>query len=181
MNYSFLKNFFTAYGLSAVIIAVICSACTMLLSKLLKNKLAVQIKTQLPFLLAIIIQFAYDMIFVIHAFELSESAFAAGILSGSLSVIFNSFILRIKDGEFIGLSATALLIEGIIDGIVPESCIAATAMAVESIIAKQSEEIEKEQLVNEIVSVLKVNMEGEFNEVELRKTARLIVEAVDSL
>ena len=54
-------------------------------------------------------------------------------------------------------------------------------MAVESIIAKQSEEIEKEQLVNEIVNVLKVNTEGEFNEIELRKTAKLIVEAVDSL
>ena len=124
-------------------------------------------KTQLPFALAVIAHFIYDMIFVSRAFVFTEQAFAAGILGGSLSIIINSLISKIKRGEFIGLSTTAILIEGLLDGIVPETCLAATAVAVESIITDEANQKEKEQLISEISQIVKLNSGKDLTDAEI--------------
>lgn len=181
MNYEFIEKFFSSYGLSTIVIAAICFGISLALSKLVASKFPILIKSQMPFLLSLIIQFAYDMIFVSKAFVFTEEAFAAGILSGSLAVIAIASINKIKRGEYIGLSATAILIEGLLDGIVPETCLAATAIALESIVTEAKEEQEKDDLINDIVDVLKLNSETTLSDNELKGIAEMILQTVYSI
>ena len=181
MNYTFIKDFFASYGLVSLIVAAVCSIISQILNKVLKGKYSTQLKTQLPFALAVIAHFVYDMIFASKAFVFTEKAFAAGILSGSLSIIINSLVSKIKRGEFIGLSTTALLIEGLLDGIVPETCLAATAVAVESIITDEANQKEKEQVIKEISEIVKINSGKQLTDAELIKTAEMILQAVSTL
>ncbi len=181
MDLAFIKDFFSSYGLPTVIIGIICAGCCYLLNLAFKGKYTVFIKTQLPFLLGIVFQLAFDMIFISKAFLFSEEAFAGGLLSGSVAVIVNSLINKLKQGDMIALSATALLIEGLLDGIVPKSCITATALAVENIINDTETEREKEEIIREITKIVKSYSEDGFTEEELQKTAELILQAVSVL
>lgn len=178
MDLAFIKDFFTSYGLPTVVIGIISSACCLGITAIFKDKCAVFIKTQLPFLIAIILQVAYDMIFLSRAFVFNEQAIASGVLSGSLAVIINSLVNKLKRGEMVVLSATALLIEGLLEGIVPKSCISATAVAVENIINDKTADKEKEELIKEITKIVKSYSEDGFTDYEIEKTAELIVQAV---
>ena len=181
MNYAFIGKFFSSYGISTILIALACVGISFALDKLFAGKIKVLFKSQIPFACALIIQFAYDMIFVSKAFVFTEKAFAAGILSGSLAVIAIASISKIKRGEYIGLSATAILIEGLLDGIVPETCIAATAIALEQIIIDSQEENEQEELIKEIINLIKLNSDTKLSDSELGKIAEMILQSVNSI
>lgn len=181
MNYTFIHDFFTCYGMPTILIAAVTSAFCLIMNKIFKEKYPRLFKTQIPFLFCLVVHFIYDMIFISNAFIFTEQAFTAGILSGSLSIIMNSLIIKIKRSEFIGLSTTALLIEGLLDGVVPETCLAATAVAVENIISDTERDKEIEELANEIAEILKLNTDKQMNEAELKNTAKMIIQAVNSL
>ncbi len=181
MDLAFIKDFFSSYGLPTVIIGIICSAVCFCLNLLFKNKYPIFIKTQLPFLLGIALQFAYEMIFLSNQFSLSERTVAAGMLSGSVAVIINSLINKLKQGDMVATSATSLLIEGLLTGIVPKSCVSVTATAVENIINDTETARETEQLIVEITQIVKTYSEDGFTDDELQKTAELILQAVSIL
>ncbi len=181
MDLAFIKNFFSCYGLPTVIISVITSVCCYGLVAIFKDKYVVFIKTQLPFLLSIIFHTVYDMIFISKAFVFNEEVIASGILSGSVAIIINSLINKLKRGDMVALSATALLIEGLLEGIVPKSCISMTAVAVENIINDQTADRKKEELIEEITKIVKSYSEDGFTDYEIEKTAELIVQAVSAI
>ncbi len=181
MSYAFIQDFLSSYGLSSVVTGSAISILCFLLNKLFKEKFSLLFKLQIPFILSITAHFVYDMVFVSHAFIFTEKAFAAGILGGSFAIIINSFVSKIKRGEFIGLSATTLLIEGFLDGLVSESCLASTAIAVESIILEHSKESEKEEIIREIIDIIKLNSDKDILESDIEQTAIMILHTVSSL
>ena len=85
MNYFLLKNFLSSYSLPTLLIALCVAFGCYLLEKLIKKQISGMIKAQLPFIIAILVYFAYDMIFVSKAFVFKDDALYAGILSGSLA------------------------------------------------------------------------------------------------
>ena len=176
MNYVYLKEFFANYTLPTCIIAIAVAILTLLYDKFLSDKLPMLVRSYAPFVLSIVFYIAYDMIFVIKAFSFNESAFYAGLLSGSLSAVIVSSIMRIRRGKPLSLSTTALLIESIITGYVREENLTAVAKGIEEILAENLLQPDQDRLIN----FIKENSESEFSDEELNGLTQLIINAVKS-
>ena len=173
MNYNYLTEFFASYSLPTIIIAIIVAVVSLLVNGFLKDKLNAIIRTYLPFAFAIILYFAFDMIFVFKAFIFKEQTLYAGILAGSLSMVITSIINRIRKGKPLTVSQTILIIEGILNGYIPEQNLSSTAKALES-------EIEKSQTpcVDTLAQIIKNNSSTQLDNDEYLLIARLILTAV---
>ena len=149
MDYLLLQDFLVTYSLPTLIVAVIVSAVSLTLNKFFVNAPKL-LKAYLPFLLAILLYFCYDMLFVERAFLLNKHAFYGGILSGSLSAIISSALKKILNGKPIGVSATVLLIEGILDGYIANHLLTKTALDIEPALSLEDGEQKEQQIINTI-------------------------------
>lgn len=175
MDLVLLKEFLTGYSLPTVIISIFVGTVSIIASKLLKGKLPSTFVNYATFFLAIILYFAYDMIFVIKAFGFSIDAFYAGILCGSLATVIVSAVNKIGRGEPLSSSAVRLLIEGIISGVVKKSSITATAAALEEILLGDNDDC-----FDAVKDLLTVNAEQVVEE-QINATAKLIIDGVNAL
>ena len=176
MDFILLKNFFADYSLPMVIIAIIVGVGCFFADKFLKNKIPQFVLTVAPFVLSIILYFAYDMIFVSKAFVFSSDALIAGLLCGSLSSIVKSAVLRISKGKPLPVSATVLLIENILSGYVTDAY--ATAVSLENLV---NEEKALEEQCDNIACIIKENANKTIEEDELTVLTTLIIKAVKTL
>ena len=172
MDYLLLQDFLVTYSLPTLIVAVIVSTVSLTLNKFLVNAPKL-LKAYLPFLLAVLLYFLYDMIFVEGAFLLNKHAFYGGILSGSLSVIISSALRKISSGKSIGVSATALLIEGILDGYIANHLLTKTALDIELALSIKDGE-QKEQQVIDTISYNCSSLSSD----QIIRLAKLIISAV---
>ena len=179
MDYILLKDFLARYSLPTLIIAFVCAIASIIIDLCFKQRLPRLVKSYIPFLTAIVLYFAYDMIFVLKAFSFSDASFYAGILSGSLSVLIKKTALKIAQGKNIGISATALLIEGLLSGYVSDGALTETARVLEKILL--SENLDENDAVDQVILTIKEKVEVEKSETELMHLAKLIVSAVKSL
>lgn len=178
MEIVLLKDFIFSYGLPTVVISVAVGVISLLVEKILKVKLPKLLLTYAPFILAVVLHIAYDTIFVLKNFSISMQSVYAGLISGSLSIIIKETAKKILSGKRVNLSATAILIEGLITGYVKSDCIVQTAILLESVIADGKE---NDSLIREkIYSTLKENSEH-VDEQDLIRLATLIIATVTAI
>ena len=149
MDYLLLHDFLLNYSLPTLIVAVIVSAVSLTLNKFFANAPKL-LKAYLPFLLAILLYFLYQIIFVEGTFSLKKEIFYGGILSGSLSAIISSCLKKILNGKSIGVSATVLLIEGILEGYIESHLLTKTAIQIELALSLEDSEKTEQQVVQTI-------------------------------
>lgn len=177
MELNLLKEFLLSYSLPTAIIALIVGIVGFLTERFIKVKIPQFILTYAPFALSVIIYFAYNMIFVVKAFYFNAEVIYAGLLSGSLSVIIKETIKKLISGKRVNLSATALLIEGLISGYVKNGAIANTAVLIESIINKKDDQT---KTTEKVFDTLKDNS-TDIDEQDLLSLAALIIAAVTAI
>ena len=176
MNDLFLQDFLVSYSLPTLIVAIIVCTFSLTLNKFF-DKLPKLLKVYLPFLLAIVLYFAYDIIFVLKTFQLRQETLYAGLLSASLSAILSTSLKKLFQGKPVSVNKTLLLIEGILEGYVNQSCLTQTAYIIEQILLTCQDSIEQEKQVQ---NALKENG-GEMVENDLKYLAKLIIKAVSSI
>ena len=176
MNDFYLQDFLVSYSLPTLIVAIIVCTVSLTLNKFF-DKMPKLLKVYLPFLMAILLYFSYDMIFVLKAFTFRNETLCAGVLSGSLSVIISSSLNKIFQGKPFNVNKTILLIEGILEGYVNQSCLTQTAYVIEQILLTCTDNVEKEKQVE---NALRENGE-QIIEAEVSSLTKLIIEAVSSI
>lgn len=179
MDYILLKNFLSSYSLPTLVIAIVVALCCFLLEKLIKAKISIMLKAQLPFIFAIITYFAYDMIFISKAFTFTETAFLGGVVCGSLAIIFNTLINKLKRGESASLSAIGLLLEGILEGIVPKTQLHGVIIAVEQLF--QLKEKSQDELLLDIELLIKEKAVKKITDSDIKAIAHMIYKAISGL
>lgn len=176
MDYVYLKEFLASYSLPTLVIALVVTVVSLVTDKLAGNKLPAAIKTYLPFILSILLTFFYQSYFVFREFSFHTDTFYAGLLSGSLSALANGLIGRIKRGEPLSVSATAVIIESIICGYVNEKILAKVALSIEKLYLEE-ETFDQEK----VAEILKNHSAEDLSETQCMDIAKLIVEAVNAV
>ena len=175
MNYLFLQDFLVSYSLPTLAVAGIICMVRLLLNKFF-GSLPKLVKSYIPFLLAIILYFAYDIIFVTKSVIFTKGALYGGILSGSLSVIFYSTITKIFKGKPISANTTILLIEGILNVYVAKDLLTKTAVQIEKTLTGEDSTIFEQQ----VIDALTYNSSN-LTSADAVHLAKLIIAGVKSL
>ena len=175
MDYLFLQDFFLSYSLPTLAIALVCCSARLILEKFFK-KLPKLFVSYIPFILAMLLYFGYDMIFVINKFYFTKGAFYAGILSGSLSAIFYSAVNKIAKGKPLGANATILLIEGILSEYVSQDILTKTALEIEKVLLVEDDMV----LEKQVVETLTYNCSS-LSSTDILHLAKLIIAGAKSL
>ena len=177
MDFILLKDFLTYYSLPTLCVSVAVSLLTFLVDKKFKNKLPDHLRSFLPFILAVIFYFAYDIIFVCNEFMIKTDALYAGILSGSLSIIICKSVKKIASGKPLTFSATVLLIEGILQEYISENKVFDVAIKLDKLLSSNDKSNpNKENVINE----LKLHAEN-LSESELSHLADLLIVATKTV
>jgi hypothetical protein len=178
--YVFIKEFLSSYSLPTILIAVFSSIAFVLLFNVFKIKAPSSIKAQLPFLFAIALYFVYDMIFLSKAFVFKDHAFILGVFSGSLSVIISTIVKKFIRGEQINLSTkTAILIEGLLEGVIPPTQLTATAIALEQLMSES--DLDEKATEIAIAEVITRSAFTNVSQTEIHSVSKLIVNSTKSL
>ena len=172
MDYLLLQDFLVTYSLPTLIVAVIVSAVSLTLNKFF-NGAPKLLKAYLPFLLAILLYFLYDILFVEGSFSFKKEVFYGGILSGSLSAIISSALNKILNGKPIGVSATILLIEGILEGYIESHLLTKTATDIELAFSLE----DGEKIEQQVIKTITYNCSSLSNS-EIIRLSKLIISAV---
>lgn len=175
MDYLFLQDFLVSYSLPTLAVAGITCFVRLILQKFFCS-LPKLVKSYIPFLLAIILYFGYDMIFVTKGISFSKGAFYGGILSGSLSVVFCSTITKIFKGKPISANATILLIEGILNGYIAQDLLTKTAIQIEKVLSGDDSTIFEEQVIDAITY-----NSSDLTTADIVHLAKLIITGVKSI
>ena len=120
--------------------------------------------------------FAYDMYFVIKQVVFTKQSFYGGLLCGSLSAIFYSSLTKIGKSKPVGVGATILLIEGILDGYVAQELLTKTATQIEKILSTKDSTLLEQQ----VVDTLSYNCSGLSN-ADVIHLARLILSTAKTI
>ena len=175
MDYLFLQDFLVSYSLPTLIIAFVVCLVRLILNKFF-GTLPKLIKSYIPFLLAMILYFAYDVIFVIKQIIITSQTFYGGLISGSLSAIFFSTITKLCKGRPVGSSATILLIEGILNDYVTQDILAKTAIEIEKVLSTKDNTLLEQQ----VVDTLTYNC-TELSSADIIHLARLILSTAKTI
>lgn len=178
MDYIYLREFLENYSLPTLIIAGIVALLTLIYDRFLSEKLPNVIRNFIPFTLAVVFYFAYDMVFIVKGFSFSRGTFSAGMLSGSLSVIITSAVYKLKNGKTFNLNCDKAntIIESLISDYVIAENITNVASALKEIVA-----INDNNAHQDVYNTLVENALNEFNEYELKALSLLIIKAVQAI
>lgn len=178
MEFTNINNFFSSYSIATITIGLIVTVIVCLINYFWKNMPRV-LRAYAPVVLAVILNFAYDMIFIKGQFIFTSEALYTGLLSGSLATVFTALTNKIKSGEDFSLDASVILIEEILSGyLVGEN----KKLAVQTIIDILNEPINKErtQLLEEVCAVIKKYSADGFSHTEILAISELIVQTAYS-
>ncbi len=178
MDYVLLKDFFANYSLPVLIIALSVGLIKFIFDKFFSDKIFKPLWSYLPFALCTVIYIAYDMLFVLKAFAFNAHSLYAGVLSGSLSVVFSSALKKIDAGKPLNVSQTVLLIEGMLHGFISENLLNQTAIELEKVLSETPSE---QDLSNRVANTIKTNAYSLFSDDDLMHLALLIIQSVKSL
>ncbi len=178
MNIILIKDFFLSYSIVTIVIAGIVSILSILADKFLEEKIPLYIRKYAPFLIAILLSIAYDMIFNIKAFEVNENAFASGLISGSISYVIKSIINKIISGKGVNFDPIVMIIEQLLIGYVSSDSITKTAIVISEIVKR---EIDDEEVKEQILTALKDNSNSEYLRDELLPLVDLIKSSIENL
>lgn len=176
MNYVYLRVFIENYSLPTLVISAIVAIMNLLYDKFFAEKLPSKVRNLIPFLLSILLYFAYDMIFVLHNFTFSPGTFSAGILSGSLSIVLTTSVYKLKSGKPISINAETMLIEHILSSFVSAELISNTATEIKAILDENNQDLEEQ-----IIQCITKNCQSEINSIELKAMATLMIKAVKAI
>ena len=171
-----LQDILTSYSLPTMVIAVIVCTASLTLNKFFNN-LPKNITVYIPFLMAIVLYFLYDMIFVIYDFTFRSETLYAGIFSGSLSAIISSTITKLLQGKPINTNATIILIENILRGDVDQKVLSKTASEIENLLLLNNDD---DLVLKDIVKIL-TEITSELSQIDICNLAKLIIVAVNSI
>jgi len=178
MNFVSIKEFFSLYSMPTIVIALFVATITIIAEKFLSKKIPLALRNYAPILLSILFSFFFDMILVTKEFNFSESAFAMGLVSGSISLVIKSIALKLFSGKGINFNPAVMIIEQLILGYVANESITKTAVLIAEIIFNEiSEEDSKRQIVEAIMS----SSESEYTSEELVSLADLIHSSIKNL
>ena len=175
MDFVYLRVFLENYSLPTLVISVAVMVLNLIYDRFFADKFPLIVKNFLPFTLAIVFYYTYDMIFVLNAFTFTKGTFSAGILSGSLSIIMSSSIYKLKNGSGLTTDVIYLLIESLISDYVNKDTLCTTTNLIKNLIESDGESKEER-----ITSTLKDNS-SIATETELKALSCLIIKAVTSL
>ena len=175
MDYLFLQDFLVSYSLPTLAVAGLTCIVSLVMQKFF-GSLPKTVKSYIPFLLAIILYFAYDTLFVNKGLIFTKGALYGGILSGSLSVIFYSTITKIFKGKPISANATILLIEGILNGYIAQDLLTKTALQIEKVLSNGDSTIFEQQVVDAITYNC-----SDISSADVIHLAKLIIAGVKSI
>lgn len=178
MNFVSIKDFFALYSTPTILLATLVGVICLLMDKFLDKKIPLSIRNYTPILLSILLSFILDMIFVIGEFRFSESAFAMGLISGSISLVIKSIVTKLITGKGINFNPTVMIIEQLILGYVANESITKTAVLIAEIIFN---EINEEETKRQIVEALVNNSKEEHLNEELVSLADLIHSSIKNL
>lgn len=163
MNFIDVLIFLQSYSLPTVLIALAVSVIFFALDKILKNKIPKAIITFIPPLLCALIYFAYDMIFVSHAFRLNAETLSAGVICSSvhliITAVINAVFKSVTTGKIVKVNFT------------PE--VLAISESVKNYVAKDKE--------NEVAEKIASYLDSQFNGNEITKDERLTAEILEIL
>ncbi|MBE5737684.1 MAG: hypothetical protein E7348_04715 [Clostridiales bacterium] len=171
-----LQDILTSYSLPTIIIAIIVCSASLTLNKFF-NRLPKTIKVYIPFLMAIVLYFLYDMIFVINDFTFRSETLYAGIFSGSISAIINSTITKLLQGKPINTNTTILLIEDILRGYIDQKVLSKTASEIENLLLFNTDD----DLTQKNIVALLTEITSELSQMDICNLAKLIIVAVSSI
>lgn len=176
MNF-ILKDILTTYSLPTIIISAIICVVSLTLNKFF-SKLPKLLKAYLPFLTAIILYFAYDMVFVVKDFVFREETLYAGIFSGSLGTIICSIIKKFSQGKLTTVDNTLLLIESILEGYIDQNIISSTALEIQALLFLNAgdEGFSEKQVIDAITKA-----STDISYIDICYLAKLIIAAVKSV
>lgn len=170
-----LNEFFADYSLPTLIVSVTVAIFIIVADKFLTDKIPQIIINIAPFIIAIILYFAYDIIFVCKCFLLRVEALYSGILCASFAHVIRSVLSRISKGKPIGLSTTILMIESILSSYVIDPC--KTASDIDNLLSVD----EGCDLILQISEIIKLNLKEEVSEEQLLILANLVVKGTNSI
>ncbi len=192
MEFQFYSEFFSSFSLPTLLIALIVSIVCALTDKLLKDKISYAVKNQIPFILSVVLYFIYHLIFISRAISFDNQIFLSGIVCGTVSTVMTNLFARIKRGDVnTSASATVLLIEGLINGLVPECIKTDVAIKLEQALVgldllsqgQTQKETQHDNAKQVILSIIKANLSTDFdvNDEQLLALAELIIKSVYSI
>ncbi len=178
MNFVSIKEFFSLYSMPTIVIALLVATLTIITEKFLRKKIPLSLRNYAPVLFSILFSFIFDMIFVARKFTFSESAFAMGLVSGSISLVIKSIALKLFSGKGINFNPAVMIIEQLILGYVANESITKTAVLIAEIIFNEiNEEESKRQIVEAIIN----SSQTEYSSDELVSLADLIHSSIKNL
>ncbi len=179
-----LLDFLAVYSLPTLIIAVIASVIKIVCGHYLTDKIGKGFISIIPFAIALVLNFAYDCIFVKKAFYFGEETLTAGLIGGSLASLFSAIFDRIKSGKLSDLGdGVKLVLEGILKNYVRADLLMTATIKVKDLIEADSENLENnhDELVGLIADTLKEYSEDGITDDEIKAVADLAVKAVKQL
>lgn len=168
-----LQDIFTSYGISTIVISIIVCVLRLALERFFK-KIPKLLLTYIPFVIAILLNFLFDIIFISKCFTLNTNVLYSGLVSGSLSAIIYSAIKKNKDEDLSNTTASILLIESILKGYIDQSVLTKTAQEINTLLL--AENANHQSIIDTLKKVCK-----NLNTVDITYLARLIIRAVNSI
>ena len=178
MDVYLIKDFLLSYSLPTVIIAGVVALVNLVMHLIFKEKLPVFIKNYLPFVLSVVSYIAFEMI-KLKQFILSADAIYAGVLCGSLSTVIVSALKRISKGQGVGLSASVLLIENLLKGLISDENLSATAQSMDNFIAQNR--AGDNDLILGLFNILKDDNTHNLTDEQITKVVTVILKTVLAL
>lgn len=159
MEFFNISVFFELYGLPATLIAIFVSIVVFLIEKfLIKSDTFKKIKGLILFILACVINFLYNAIFVLGYISFDQESISSTFICGSICLAVSSVINSIINGKSGKLIKTTFVLEKLLVDFVPNENLSATAIAISALLEGITEtEISKENLFA-IKEVLKTNV-----------------------
>ena len=170
-----LQDIFTSYGLSTIIIAILVCLARLTLERFYQ-KLPKLLITYIPFILAILLNYLFDMIFISKCFIIKSNIFYSGLVSGSLSAIIYSRIKKSKDDNLSNTTANILIIKSILKGYIDQSILTQTAQEIDALISAENGLTNHQSIIDTLKKACK-----NLSAVDLGYLARLIISAVNSI
>ena len=170
-----LQDIFTSYGLSTIIIAILVCVARLTLERFYQ-KLPKLLITYIPFVVAILLNYLFDMIFISKCFIIKPNVFYSGLVSGSLSAIIYSRIKKTKDDNLSNTTASIVIIKSILKEYIDQSVLTKTAQEIDALISTENGLTNHQSIIDTLKKACK-----NLTTVDLSYLARLIISAVNSI